>query len=178
MHSTTTLDPPARPADERALPQLRLRGIIAVWAAAALPMGLLAWVVAPLLADQLNGSGRLPRALIITLTAGLIWQFVLVLTLVAREQGSLRWSVLRDALWLRAPRAPRSGRRGGRLWLVVLPLIIAFGAEELISLPGPAARDFGEFLGSDAGHSLLAGSWGWLAIIAALLTFNTVLGEE
>ena len=39
----------------RALPQLALRGIIAVWAAAALPMGLLAWVVAPLLADQLSG---------------------------------------------------------------------------------------------------------------------------
>ncbi len=179
MHSTTTLDPPARPADERALPQLRLRGIIAVWAAAALPMGLLAWVVAPLLADQLNGSGRLPRALIITLTAGLVWQFVLVLTLVAREQGTLRPSVLRDALWLRAPRAPRTGRRGGRLWLVVLPLIVALAAEELVPGPAiPAGRDFAEFLDSHAGHALLAGSWGWFAIIGALLVFNTVLGEE
>ena len=176
--TTRTADRPALPADERALPQLGLRGIIAVWAAAALPMGLLAWVVAPLLADQLSGPGALVRALIITLTAGLVWQFVLVMTLVAREQGSLRPSVLRDALWLRAPRAPRTGRRGGKLWLLVLPLSVAVAVEGLLAIPGPAARDFFEFLGSDAGEGLLAGSWGWFAIIAALIVFNTVLGEE
>jgi membrane protease YdiL (CAAX protease family) len=177
--STTRVDQPARPADERALPQLRLGGIIAIWAAAALPMGLLAWVVSPLLADQLSGPSPLIRTLIVTLTGGLVWQFVLTMILVAREQGSLRWSVLRDALWLRAPRAPRTGRRGGRLWLVVLPLMVAFAAEGLVPGPGiPAGRDMFDFLGSDAGHTLLAGAWGWFAIIAALAVFNTVLGEE
>ena len=176
--TTSSADRPAPPADERALPQLGLRGIIAVWAAAAVPMGLLAWVAAPLLADQLSGPGALVRALIITLTAGLVWQFVLVITLVRREQGTLRWPVVRDALWLRAPRAPRTGRRGGKLWLVVLPLIVASAVEGLLVIPGPAARDFAEFLGSDAGEGLLAGSWGWFAIIAALSVFNTVLGEE
>jgi len=176
---TDVVDQPARPADERALPQLGLRGIIGIWAAAALPMGLLAWIVSPLVADQLSGSGRLPRALIVTLTAGLVWQFVLVLTLVAREQGTLRWSVLRDALWLRAPRAPRSGRRGGRVWLVVVPLLVAFAAEELVPVVGlPGGRDMVEFLGSNAGEDLLAGSWGWFAVIAAMVVFNTVLGEE
>ena len=175
---TTRADRPGRPADERALPQLGLRGIIAVWAAAALPMGLLAWVVSPWLADRMSGPGALSRALIITLTGGLIWQFVLVATLVWREQRTLRWSVLKDALWLRAPRAPRTGRRGGRAWLVVLPLIVAFAAEGLLVLPGPASRDPGAFLGSQAGHTLLAGSWGWFAIIATLAVFNTVLGEE
>jgi membrane protease YdiL (CAAX protease family) len=142
-------------------------------------MGLLAWVAAPLLADQLSGTARLSRALIITLTGGLVWQFVLTMILVAREQRTLRWSVVRDALWLRSPRAPKTGRRGGRTWLVVLPLIVAFGVEELIPGPAPAAgRDFGAFLGSNAGHTLLAGSWGWFAMIAALVVFNTVLGEE
>ena len=176
--TTSSADRPAPPADERVLPQLGLRGIIAVWAAAAVPMGLLAWVAAPLLADQLSGPDALIRALIITLTAGLVWQFVLVMTLVRREQGSLRWSVVRDALWLRAPRAPRTGRRGGKLWLVVLPLIVATAVEGLLVIPGPGARDFVEFLGSDAGEGLLAGSWGWFAIIAVLIVFNTALGEE
>jgi membrane protease YdiL (CAAX protease family) len=176
--TTSSADRPAPPADERALPQLGLRGIIAVWAAAAVPMGLLAWVAAPLLADQLTGPGALVRALIITLTAGLVWQFVLVMTLVRREQGSLRWPVVRDALWLRSPRAPRTGRRGGKLWLVVLPLTVAVAAEGLLAIPGPAARDFFEFLGSDAGEELLAGAWGWFAVIAALVVFNTALGEE
>jgi uncharacterized protein len=172
------VDQTARPPDERALPQLALRGIIAVWAAAALPMGLLAWVVSPWLADRMSGPGALPRTLTITLTGGLIWQFVLVLALVWREQRTLRWSVLKDALWLHAPRAPRTGRRGGRVWLVVLPLIVAYAAEGLLVLPGPASRDLGAFLGSHAGHTLLAGSWGWFAIIATLAVFNTVLGEE
>jgi membrane protease YdiL (CAAX protease family) len=163
----------------RDLPQLGRRGVMAVWAAAALPMALLAWVVSPLLADQMSGAGRLPRALIITLTGGLIWQFVLVMFLVKREQGSLRWSVLREALWLRAPRDERSGRQGGRLWLVVIPLIVGFGIEEILpGLPHPAGRDLGDFLGSHAGHTLLAGAWGWFAILATLMVFNTVLGEE
>ena len=174
-----TVDQAARPADERALPQLGLRGIIGVWAAAALPMGLLAWVVSPLLADQLSGPNALVRALLVTLTGGLIWQFVLVMILVRREQGTLRPSVLRDALWLRAPRSPRTGRRGGLVWLVLLPLILAFGAEELIpALPHPAGRDFGDFLSSHAGHTFLAGAWGWFAVMVVLWVFNTVLGEE
>ncbi|HEX3562818.1 MAG TPA: CPBP family intramembrane glutamic endopeptidase [Solirubrobacterales bacterium] len=168
----------ARP-EESTVRQLSLGGIIGVWAAAALPMGLLAWVVAPALADHLSGPGALSRALIISLTAGLIWQFGLVMFLVRREQGTLRWSALKDALWLHAPRAPKTGRRGGRAWLAVLPLFVAFAAEELVpGLPHAAARDFGEFLGSHAGHTLLAGSWGWFGIIVTLLVFNTVLGEE
>jgi membrane protease YdiL (CAAX protease family) len=133
------------PADERALRQLSLKGVIAVWAAAALPMGLLAWVVSPLLADQLSGPNALVRALLITLTGGLIWQFVLVMTLVRREQGTLRLPVLRDALWLRAPRSPRTGRRGGRVWLILLPLTLVFGAEELI----PALLAFNTVLGEE-----------------------------
>jgi uncharacterized protein len=98
---------PAAPAaaPPPALPQLRLRQIVGVWAAAALPMGLLAWVGAPLFADRLSGPATLAQALLITLTGGLIWQFVLVMLLVRREQGTLRWPVVRDALWLRAPLA-------------------------------------------------------------------------
>jgi membrane protease YdiL (CAAX protease family) len=186
--STITLAPPAPagavrhsapPAEERALPQLELRGIIGVWAAAALPMGLLSWVAAPVIADRMSGPAALTRALIICLAAGLVWQFALVLILVRREQGTLRWSVLREALWLRAPRSPRSERRGGRVWLVVLPLIVLFAAEELIpSMPHPASRDFGLFLDSHAGHALFAGSWGWFAIVATMAVFNTVIGEE
>jgi hypothetical protein len=135
----TAIEPP--------IPQLTLGGVLGVWAAAALPMAVLAWVVAPWLADGLSGPAALPRALIVTLTAGLVWQFVLVLALVHREQRTLRWPVLRDALWLRAPRDPRTGRRGGRAWLVVPVLIVAFAAEQLVpGLPHLEGRDLGVFL--------------------------------
>ena len=131
-----TQPPAARSTDRAALPQYSLRQILAIWAAAALPMGVLAWVVAPAVADHLSGPGALSRALIVTLTAGLVWQFALVMFLVGREQGTLRWSVLRDALWLRAPRAPRTGRRGGRVWLSSCRSSSPLAAEELV--PGPA----------------------------------------
>ena len=74
------------------------------------------WIVAPRLADTLSGAGDVPmmKALLICITGGLIWQFVLVLALVGREQRNVRWSTLREALWLRSPRSPLSGRTGGR----------------------------------------------------------------
>jgi uncharacterized protein len=166
----------------QAVKQYSLAKILAVWAAAALPMGVLAWVVAPKLADRLSGDGNVPmaKALIVSLTLGLIWQFVLVAALVWREQRTLRWATIREALWLRSPRSPRSGRVGGRIWLVLIPLIVAFGAEELISggIPTPANRDMGAFLDSDAGQSFMSGNWGWFGLILALLVFNTVFGEE
>ena len=161
------------------IPQLTRRGVIGVWAAAAVPMGVLAWVVAPLVADQLRGPGALARALIVCLTDGLVWQFVLVVVLVRREQGTLRWAVVREALWLRSPRDPRTGRRGGRLWLVVPVLMVAFLAAHFVpSLPHDQGRDFGAFLASDAGTGVLAGSWGWFAVLVTLWVFNSALGEE
>ncbi|MGE5745699.1 MAG: hypothetical protein ACM33U_00380, partial [Solirubrobacterales bacterium] len=64
-----------------AVRQYSLAQILGVWAAAAVPMGLLSWVVAPWLRDRLSGDEPLGQALLICLTVGLIWQFVLVLIL-------------------------------------------------------------------------------------------------
>jgi membrane protease YdiL (CAAX protease family) len=159
--------------------QYSLAAILGTWAAAALPMAVLFWVIGPLLAHLLHGPSALVRALILVATAGLAWQFVLVLVLVRREQGSLRWSVVKDALWLHAPRSPRTGRRSRWAWLVVIPLIVGFGVEAILPQPPhPGSRELGVYLGSDAGQSFFAGNWGWFAILAALVIFNTVLGEE
>jgi membrane protease YdiL (CAAX protease family) len=163
------------------IPQLERRAIFAIWAAAALPMAALSWLVAPAVAHHLSGDGHIPfvKALLLCLTGGLIWQFVLVAILVGREQGTLRWSTVREALWLRTPRSPRSGRIGGRVWLVLIPLVLAFGIEE--ELPGPpvpGSRDFGTFLSSHAGQGFLHGAWGWFGLLIVLWVFNTVLGEE
>lgn len=175
--SITQVRPPGVEPDD--LPQYSRGRILRVWAAAALPMAALAWVGAPLLARGFEGASAWPRAILLSLTVGLVWQFILVLLLVRREQGSLRWPVLRHALWLRAPQSPRSGRRGGRLWLLVIPLVLAVAAkEELPSLPAPANRDQMLFLHSAAGHEFFAGNWPWFVLILIMMIFNTVLGEE
>jgi membrane protease YdiL (CAAX protease family) len=163
------------------IPQYRLRAIFAVWAAAALPMAALAWLVAPVLEDRFAGDDNVPmaKALIVSLTVGLVWQFVLVAGLVWREQRTLRWTTIREALWLRSPRSPRSGRIGGRVWLVVIPLILALAAEELIPrVAMPDSRDFGTLLESDAGKAFLDGAWGWYGLLIVMFLFNTALGEE
>src|SRR5215216_3220072 len=175
---STLQEPPSESQSE----QYSLPKILGVWAAAALPMGALAWVVAPWVAGQLDGSVPLIRTLLALLTVGLIWQFVLVVVLVYRERGSLRWSVLKDALWLHSPRSPKTGRVGGRLWLVVIPFVVLFAAEGAIPvlsvIPPVASHDFAVFLGSEAGQAFMSGNWVWFALIVALFVFNTALGEE
>ena len=122
--------PTSRDTAPSPLPQYSHRRILGTWAAAALPMAALAWVGTPILASTFEGPSAWPRAILLCLTAGMIWQFIFVMLAVHREQGSLRWSVLKDALWLRAPQSPRSGRRGGRLWWLLVPLILAVAAQE------------------------------------------------
>jgi uncharacterized protein len=162
--------------------QLSKRAILAIWAAAALPMAALAWLVAPVLEDRFSGEGVVPmaKALVVSLAIGLVWQFVLVMVLVAREQGTLRWATTRQALWLRSPRSPRSGRVGGRIWLILIPLILVFGAvHELIpTIAAPENREFATVFESDAGKEFLSGAWGWYGLILVMFLFNTALGEE
>jgi membrane protease YdiL (CAAX protease family) len=164
------------------IPQYSRRAIVAVWAAAALPMAAAAWLVSPLLADRFGGDGIVPmaKALYVSLTVGLVWQFVLVAVLVRREQGTLRWSTVREALWLGSPRSPRNGRVGGRTWLILIPLIVLFGAvHELVpAIAAPENRDFANLVESDAGKEFLSGAWGWYALLLVSFLFNTVLGEE
>ncbi len=166
-------------ASDAGVRQYSIGQILGVWAAAAVPMGLLAWGVAPLLRDRLDGPEPMARALLLVLTAGLIWQFVLVAILLWREQRSLRWSRIREALWLGRPRDPRSGRVGGRVWLWVIPFILLFALEQLIpTISAPASRDFATFMDTGGGEQFFQGAWGWFAVVVVLAVFNTVLGEE
>ena len=48
-----------------AVRQYSLAEILGVWAAAAVPMGVLAWIVAPWLRDQLGGDEPLAQSLLI-----------------------------------------------------------------------------------------------------------------
>ena len=179
----TITTPPANTTpqrtDDELLPQYSRRRVLGTWAIAALPMGVLSWVGAPLLAAAFEGPTAWPRAIVAALTVGLVWQFVFVMYAVRKEQGSLRWPVLEKALWLQAPRNPRTGRRGGRLWWVVVPLIVLVAAKEMLpKIPSPVDRDLGPFLESAVGQEFFSGNWTWFAVMVVMMVFNTVLGEE
>jgi membrane protease YdiL (CAAX protease family) len=162
-----------------AVRQYSLVQILAVWAAAAIPMAVLAWLVAPLLGTLLGGETGFIKALLLCITAGLIWQFVLTLILVRCEQGTLRWERVREALWLLSPRDPRSGRVGGRVWLWVIPFVLLFFIWEFFGfdITGPASHDLALFLETN-GQEFFSGNWVWFAVLTVELIFNTVLGED
>jgi uncharacterized protein len=153
-------------------------GVLGVWAAAALPMAGLAWVVAPAVAGHGASEHRFVLTLLVALTAGLIWQAVLVLVLVGRERRDPSWTSLRDRLWLRAPST--STRRGGRLWWWVLVYALALAALDMLPFgpTGPNDRNFGSFLGSAEGQATFHHAWGLYLLVAVELAFNTFLGEE
>jgi uncharacterized protein len=85
---------------------------------------------------------------------------VLLAVLLWREQHTFRWSTTRQALWLRSPSSPRSGRCGGKLWLILIPLIVAFTVVDGVPwVTGPDDRDCSSFLDSNPGHAFLNGAW-------------------
>lgn len=173
--------------------QYSLAQILAIWAAAALPMGILGWVVAPAAGDSLDlGVGdenreAFTRALFIVL--GLIWQFVLVLIIVRREEGDLSWASIKRRCWLNAPRDPDTGQTNRKLWWWLVPLILGVAALQFIPLQDaweaifpfldePAKYSFAEIMESDARKEALEGAWQVLGLFVVLGIFNTVIGEE
>ena len=156
-------------------------------------MGLLGWIVFPLLAPDPEldplGSGV---TRVVLLTLGLSWLFVLSLGIVRREEGDLRWATVTRRLRLTAPRDPTSGEPRLRLWLWAVPFLVAVVVVELVLGP-PLERVWGSvvpFLAEPAGYGFdtlfgspeilqrLEGAWWFLALFVLYAAFNTILGEE
>jgi uncharacterized protein len=177
--TTTTARTTARHETEPALPQYSRRRILAIWAAAAIPMAVLGWVVAPWLGHRLGGRDPFIDALMICFNAGLLWQLALVLVLVRREQGSLAWSRLRDALWLRAPRDPATGRAGGKVWWWALLFVALSAAVNALPIDptGPLPRDFPKAIGTDRVEHYFAGNWAGFALLVAVALLAPIVEE-
>jgi membrane protease YdiL (CAAX protease family) len=171
--------------------QYCLLKILGLWMAAALPMALLGWVAHPALAAR---SGPLGSATIRVslMTAGLIWQFVLSMIVVYREEGDLRWSTIRRRFWLQKPRDPKSGEPRGRLWLWLIPLALLLAAFTFFVSPAlngawvkvlpffaePPQFALGPVLESPDVQAQLVGAWWFLALAVVMAVFNVFLGEE
>jgi hypothetical protein len=102
--------------------QYSLAKILGIWLLAAVPMGLLAWVVFPALKDRVAIQ---PQILFFALNvAGLMWQIILALTILYRETGTLRLGTIRERTWRQNPRDPKTGQPRRILWLWLIPIIL------------------------------------------------------
>jgi membrane protease YdiL (CAAX protease family) len=185
---------PAQEKDRSALEQGKgqytLWQIFGIWLAAGAPMWVLGWLVYPALSRDLPAmdAGLLRMKL---LTVGLIWQFVLSMLILYREEGNIRLGTIRRRFWLNGPVSPKTGQKDNRLWWVVLPLILLVVVLELGLDPvlnGMWTKVF-PFLAEPEGYSpailfapelrtLWIGAWDLLALQVILSVFNTFLGEE
>jgi membrane protease YdiL (CAAX protease family) len=171
------VDAPPLPPPE--LPQYSRAQIVAVWAAVTVPMALLGWVVAPWLSRQLITRDPFIDALLICFNVGLLWMLALVLTLLHRERGGLSWSDVRDGLWLRSPRDPKTGRVGGRLWWWALPFTVLSFAVNLLPIDpsGPPPRDLPEAILTARVAHYFSGNWYGFALLMANVVLAPVVEE-
>jgi uncharacterized protein len=181
------------PPIERKSEQYSLAKILGIWALAAAPMGILSWGIFPFLAPDF-GSDPLGFGVtrLVLLTLGLVWLFVLSMIIVRREEGDLRWGTLKRGLQLNNPRDPTSGVPRAKLWLWVVPFLVAVAVVELVLgssmenawvsvfpfLAEPAGYSFDAILGSQEILARLEGAWWFFALFATMAVFNTVFGEE
>jgi len=170
--------------------QYALWQILGIWLAAGAPMWLLGWVAYPALSAGLPPveAGLLRMKL---LTVGLIWQFVLAMIILHREEGDIRLRTISRRFWLNHPVSHRTGETKKTLWWWIIPLILLYAFLEiaprsaLVNLwtaifpffADPGGNSFEAVLAPEM-RAQWIGNWGFLGLFLASAVFNTFLGEE
>ena len=175
---------------EREEKQYSLGQILGIWLAAGAPMWLLGWVAYPALSAGLSpfDAGLLRINL---MAVGRVWQFVLAMLVLYREEGNLRLSTIRRRFWLNHPVSPRTGETNKRLWMWILPLILLVAFLEIglrsalvdvwtaifPSFAEPGGYDLSGMFSPEL-QAQWIGAWGLLGLFIMQALFNTFLGEE
>jgi len=180
-------------SSERQSEQYSLAKILGIWALAAAPMGILGWIVLPLLApDAKSDPLGFGVTRLVLLALGLVWLFVLSMIIVHREEGNLSWATVKRRLRLNVPRDPATGEPHVRLWLWVIPFLVAVAILELVLntplenawvspfpfLAEPPASSPDAIFASQEILARLEGAWWFFALFVFQAAFNTILGEE
>jgi uncharacterized protein len=87
--------------------------------------------------------------------------------------------VVRDALWLRAPRDPKTRRVGGRVWWWLLPFTVLSAGVNLLPIhpTGPLPRDFPAAVLTDRVKHYFDGNWSGFALLVAVAFLSPIIEE-
>jgi membrane protease YdiL (CAAX protease family) len=164
--------------------------ILAIWLAGGAPMWILAWLVHPAMS---RGMDPVERGLLLMklMLIGLIWQFMLSMYILYREEGDLRLGTIRRRFWLNNPISPKTGQKNKRLWWLIIPLMLLVVALELGLAPAINSVwvKLFPFLAEPTSRSLDAlfvpeyfsrwkGAWDFFALFMISSLFNNFLSEE
>lgn len=173
-------------AQAERLGQYTLWQILGISALVALPMALLAWVVAPAIIPYSPLHPGITYWLLII--AGMGWQFVVSLMIIYWELGTLRWSAIRQRTWLQTPLDPRTDQPNRKLYWWLLPgLFVSFVLVGFLIggyLDAPMAWLFPALQSApyqditQLASPEFMGQWWLLGITLVSLLLNYFLGEE
>lgn len=187
LQPATATGPP--PVDDAAamvtIPQYRLTQILAIWAAAAAPMGTILWVVMPWVARTTTSAPGLIYLPLIT--AGLLWQGILAYLILRREVVPFTWPNVKRRLWLNPPLHPVTNEPS---WWLLAWTVPVGGALLMWDQIDPLAWLNNQWVAAfpmlrPPEYALIenlaepaVGQWWLLGVLLILIVFNYVLGEE
>lgn len=170
--------------------QYALWQIIGIWLAGGTPLWIFGWLVYLPLRQDLPAmdAGLLWMKLILI---ALVWQFVLSMLILYREEGNIRISTIRRRFWLNNPISPRTGLKDNRLWWLLVPLILIVVALELGLAPflddiwtklfpllaEPQNRSLDALFAPEM-QARWIGAWDFLVLFVIVSVFNNFLSEE
>jgi membrane protease YdiL (CAAX protease family) len=165
--------------------QYTLWQILGIWALVALPMALLAWVVAPAIIPYSPLHPGITYWLL--MIAGMAWQFAVSLVIIYYELRTLRWSAIRQRTWLQIPRDPNTHQPNLKLFWWLVPALffsglVGFGLAGYLDapmgwlFPGLQPPPFVDQ--SELASPEFQGQWWLFGVLLVSQLFNYFLGEE
>lgn len=164
--------------------QYSLKKILVIWVLSALPMGLLALVVAP----QVVWLTQWPPLIIywLSVITGLVWQFILCLLILKHDGHPLNISTFKSRLKYQPPVNPKNGRSSYWLLLWTIPFIAlsALLQSNALQLPDvdhwitPLLSCVTVYDMSTLANPEYKGAWWILGLFLITALFNYLLGEE
>ncbi|MEQ1547576.1 MAG: CPBP family intramembrane glutamic endopeptidase [Chakrabartia sp.] len=166
--------------------QYSLIKIITIWAVVSVPMPILAYIIAPILAP--NGGINYGLTVWILMIAGMIWQFIVSMWILYRELETFTWGAIKERIWLQKPQNPNTGAFSYKfLWWLIPAFLFYFGTEmtsiaeltgNLILIPFPQIDDLPKLDLKELMLPELFGAWWLMAMAVISCIFNYFLGEE
>lgn len=164
--------------------QYSLTKILIIWALSAIPMGILAFVITPIIVTATNCSSLIIYWIAVII--GLLWQFILSLIVLKRDGHQLNWQTVTLRMKYQKPIHPKTGKSNYwlLLWTIPFILITTLLQSGVINLPNvddwmtPLIQNLPKYDLSSLAASEYKGAW-WILVLFILTSiFNYFLGEE